>query len=589
LEVSVGRYATATASLVIAVTLGVCGEAAAAVQNGAIAFSGKGAGTRVLYARPWTGGPLSVLRTDGRADHPAFSPGGRRLAFTRYTSRGAQVFVTYVDGAGLFQLTSGPRDSMPTWSPEGDAIAFTRGARGLRDVYRITTDGTHLKRLTRRATDDYSPAWSPAHRIAFVRRDRRGEDLYSISPRGGPVSRLTRSAEDEGSPSWSPTGRRLVFVRGRPGRRDLFLVSADGSHTRRLTRVRGDEIEPAWSPDGKRIVFTHRRSGRQAVYLMKPTGAPVRRLPSRGLRVRRLTSSRSASRSPAWQPAGLDPVVAAAGDIACDPESPSFNAGNGVPGACRQRLTSDLLFRWDLSRILALGDLQYEDGQLWKFQQSFDLSWGRLKSLISPVPGNHEYVDPGAAGYFDYFNGPGVATGPAGERGKGYYSFDLGAWHLVALNSECSEIGGCGAGSPQIRWLEADLAAHPAPCTLAFWHRPRFDSGEQAPKTPMLPAWNALYQANADLILNGHDHVYERFAPQTPAGVADPARGIRQITIGSGGRNHNSFVTAAPNSEVRDEVTLGVLRLTLGQGGYEWRLSSAGNVHVVDAGAGACH
>ena len=586
---SVGRYATATASLVIAVMLGVCGRAAAAVHNAAIAFSAKREGTRVLYSRDWTGGRLRVLPTDGRADHPAFSPGGRRLAFTRYTSLGAQVFVTYLDGSGLFQLTSGPRDSMPTWSQQGDALAFTRGARGRRDLYSIVADGTGLKRLTRRGTDDHSPTWSPANRIAFVRRDRRGDDIYSIGGRGGPVTRLTRSVEDEGFPSWSPTGRTLVFARGRPGRRDLFLLSADGSHTRRLTRARGDESEPAWSPDGTRIAFTHRSAGGQAVYLMKLTGSPLLRLPSRGLRVRRLTSSRSASGLPAWQPAGLDPVVAAAGDIACDPESPLFNAGEGVPGSCRQRLTSDLLFRWDLSRILALGDLQYEDGQLWKFQQSFDPTWGRLKRLISPIPGNHEYRDPGAAGYFDYFNGPGVQSGTAGERGKGYYSFELGGWHVVALNSECKEIGGCGADSPQIRWLEADLAAHPATCTLAYWHRPRFDSGEYAAKGEMIPAWNALYQANADLILNAHDHVYERFAPQSPSGAADPVRGIRQITIGSGGRNHNQFVATAPNSEVRDEVTLGVLQLTLGQGGYEWRMASAGSGRVVDAGGGACH
>lgn len=583
------RYASTITPLLVASLLGVCGQAAAAVGNGKIAFSAKRGGTRVVYERDWTGGALRVVRTDGRADHPAFSPGGRRLAYTRYTSLGAQVFVTYLDGTGLRQLTSGPRDSMAAWSAEGDRLVFARGVRGSRDIYSIAADGTGLRRLTRRATDDHSPSWSVTKRIAFVRRDRRGDDLYSIGTRGGPVRRLTRDPENDQFPAWSPTGRTLVFARGRPGRRDLFLLSADGSRTRRLTRVRGDESEPGWSPDGTRIVFTYRRGGRQAVYVMKVKGAAVRRLPARSLRVRRLTSTASASGLPTWQPGGLDPVVAAAGDIACDPGSPSFNAGEGVPGTCRQRLTSDLLLRWDLSRILALGDLQYEDGKLWKFLQAFDPTWGRLKPLISPVAGNHEYGDPGAAGYFDYFNGPGVQSGPAGERGRGYYSYDLGTWHVVALNSECSRIGGCGASSPQIRWLQADLATHPAACTLAYWHRPRFTSGRHDAEGDMLPAWNALYQANADLILNGHEHFYERFAPQSPEGVTDPARGIRELIVGSGGRNHHSFVELAANSEVRDRATLGVLRLTLGQGGYEWRLAAAPSGRVADAGVGACH
>jgi hypothetical protein len=163
-------------------------------------------------------------------------------------------------------------------------------------------------------------------------------------------------------------------------------------------------------------------------------------------------------------PPPADPVIAAAGDIACDPGSSSFNGGAGTADACRQMATSDLLVGRGLAAVLPLGDIQYEDGPLSKFGQSYDPSWGRVKSITRPAVGNHEYGVSEAAGYFDYF---GAA---AGERGKGWYSYDVGAWHLVALNSNCDEVGGCDEGSPQEQWLRQDLAAHPA-CTLAYWHR----------------------------------------------------------------------------------------------------------------------
>jgi hypothetical protein len=314
---------------------------------------------------------------------------------------------------------------------------------------------------------------------------------------------------------------------------------------------------------------------------------PVRRLDVRGMRP--LTSAHLAARSPDWQPAGVDPIVAAAGDIACDPLSRFFGEGMGLGSFCRQRQTSNLLLRMDLAAILALGDLQYEDGKLWKFEQAFDASWGRLKPLIRPVPGNHEYRDPDAAGYFDYFNGSGRQTGAAGERGRAYYSFDVGSWHLIALNSECARIGGCGTGSPQERWLRQDLASHAAACTLAFWHRPRFTSGRHGAEGSMLPLWRALYETNADLVLNGHEHFYERFAPQTPEGVPDPARGLRQIVVGTGGKSRFGYVTVAANSELRENRHHGVLKLTLHEGAYTWELVTTPAGRPLDSGRSSCH
>src|SRR3954454_12096560 len=190
---------------------------------------------------------------------------------------------------------------------------------------------------------------------------------------------------------------------------------------------------------------------------------------------------------------GTDPVVAAVGDIACDPTEKSFNGGNGTSNACKQLATSTLALSLHPTAVLTLGDSQYEDNAYAKYLVSFDPSWGRLKPLIRPTIGNHEYLSAGASRYFRYF---GAA---AGDPAKGYYSYDLGAWHLLSLNSECSHVGGCGRGSPQETWVRADLAAHPAGCVLAYWHEPRFSSGEHVDAQQMATIWNDLAAAHADL------------------------------------------------------------------------------------------
>jgi hypothetical protein len=281
---------------------------------------------------------------------------------------------------------------------------------------------------------------------------------------------------------------------------------------------------------------------------------------------------------------GEDPVIAAVGDIACDPGDGNFKGGAGGRSTCHQMATSNLLQGRNLAAFLPLGDNQYEDGTLAKFQASYEPSYGRLKATTRPVVGNHEYLTPGAAGHFDYFGSS------AGERGKGWYSYDIGGWHLIALNSTCGPVGGCGPDSPQGRWLKADLAAHPSSCTLAYWHHPRFSSGKHGSVTAMAPLWQALYEAGAEIVLSGHDHVYERFASQDPAGVADPARGIRQFVVGTGGKNHYAFTNPSgiANSEVRNADTYGVLELTLGRDIYHWRfLPSSGT--FTDSGSGTCH
>lgn len=284
-----------------------------------------------------------------------------------------------------------------------------------------------------------------------------------------------------------------------------------------------------------------------------------------------------------------DPVVAAAGDIACDTTSPLFNGGLGTAASCRQKYTSDLVMNNPPAGVLALGDNQYEDGTLSKYTGAYDPSWGRFKNITHPAVGNHEYGTAGALGYFDYFNGAGNVDGSAGPRGKGYYSFDVGAWHLISINSNCAQAGGCTAGSPQAQWLRADLAAHPAACTLAFWHHPRFSSGQHGDATTMTPIWQVLYDANADVVLSGHDHLYERFGPQTPTGAADPVKGVREFVVGTGGRSHYSFGTPKPNSEVRNSDTYGVLKLTLHPDSYDWAFTPESGKTFADFGSAACH
>ena len=291
-----------------------------------------------------------------------------------------------------------------------------------------------------------------------------------------------------------------------------------------------------------------------------------------------------------------DPVIAAAGDIACDPLDASFNGGKGTVNACEQQATANLLVGHGYTAVLPLGDNQYYCGSLAAFDASYDKSWGQVKSISHPVPGIHEYVTTGssrgatgcdssnanAAGYFDYF---GAA---AGTPGQGWYSYDIGAWHLIALNTQCGEVGGCSATSPQGKWLAADLAAHPNQCTLAYWHIPLFSSGGYG-NGNSLPFWQMLYAAGADIVLGGNAHIYERFSPQNPNGAPDPNNGITQFTVGTGGGDHTGLSTpTAANSVVRNTSSFGVLALTLHQSSYSWTFIPATG-SLTDSGSASCH
>jgi len=266
----------------------------------------------------------------------------------------------------------------------------------------------------------------------------------------------------------------------------------------------------------------------------------------------------------------VDPTVIAAGDIA------------DCPKAAGSEATAKLLDKI-AGTVLPIGDLAYPDGSDTSFR-CYDKTWGRHKDRTRPTPGNHEYRTAGAAGYFRYF---GKA---AGDPSRGYYSFDLGSWHIIALNSQCSAIGGCRKGSPQEQWLRQDLQKNAASCTLAFWHIPLFSSGDEHGNNPEMKGfWNDLYAAGADIVLNGHDHDYERFAPQTPDGTADPTRGIREFVVGTGGKSQRGFHQALPTTEIRSNSTFGVLQLSLHAQDYEWKFIPVAGGEFTDSGSGRCH
>ncbi len=303
------------------------------------------------------------------------------------------------------------------------------------------------------------------------------------------------------------------------------------------------------------------------------------------------TSPPASTGQPTNPPNAADPVIVAAGDIACG----SADAGKGFP--CQHQATANLIQQVNPDAVLPLGDNQYESGALSDFESFYGPSWGRFKAKTKPVIGNHEGGEGGSsAGYFDYFNGVGQVNGPAGPRDKGYYSYDLGAWHFIALNANCGKYSfngtntGCNAGSAQEQWLKADLAANSNKCTLAYWHQPQWSSGHEGDPTisgTYSVFWQDLYNAHATIVLNGHSHDYERFAPQDPSGKADP-NGIREFVVGTGGRDFTGFNATLPNSEVRNNNTFGVLQLTLHPTSYDWKFVPIAGQSFTDSGSGKC-
>jgi acid phosphatase type 7 len=261
-----------------------------------------------------------------------------------------------------------------------------------------------------------------------------------------------------------------------------------------------------------------------------------------------------------------DPVLVGAGDIA-------YCASTGDSATARL-LTSIS------GTVFTTGDNAYQQGTSAQYANCYGPTWGQVRSRTRPTPGNHDYLTSGASGYFGYFGTR------AGTKGKGYYAYNVGSWRIYALNSNCAYVS-CSSTSAQAAWLKADLAANPRRCVLAYWHHALFSSGPHGNNTVVKPLWNILYAAHADVVVNGHDHDYERFARQSPSG-ARTTKGIREFVVGTGGRSHYAWSTIKPNSLARNNTTYGVLKLTLHSTSYSWKFVPIAGKTYTDSGTTAC-
>jgi hypothetical protein len=276
-------------------------------------------------------------------------------------------------------------------------------------------------------------------------------------------------------------------------------------------------------------------------------------------------------------PQTTDPVLIGAGDIV---DGLDLDLSGSTA-------TAALIDAYPSATVFAAGDLPHNDGTDADYAKAYAPTWGRFRARTIPTPGNHDYNALWAAGYYNYF-GP-----AAGDQLKGYYSLNLGTWHMIVLNSnnECNKIP-CGAGSPQETWLKADLAANPTTCTLAMWHHPLYTSTSSTfidHATYMQPIWQDLYNANVDLVVNGHAHNYERFAPQDANGNLNTAKGIIEIIAGTGGTSHFTFGSTAANSVIKNADTYGVLKLTLHPASFDWQFIPIAGKTFTDSGTQPCH
>jgi hypothetical protein len=387
-------------------------------------------------------------------------------------------------------------------------------------------------------------------------------------------------------------------------------VTIDPPSNLNATGVSADEIDLTWDPSGTAGItgyHVYRNNGGTPIATVD---AATTAYPDTGLNPGTTYSytvaafddsgeSAPSNQAVAQTTGGTGSVsIAAAGDIACHPNEPGYNNGNGNGSVCMQKATSDLVVAGSFDKVLALGDLQYDCGSLAAFNASYDVSWGRFASKTEPTIGNHEIQGvsefgesclPKGSGYYTYFKNHGVPEAQ-GVNGKGYYSYDVGSWHFISLNANCTNAGGCDAGSAQMNWLQNDLAAHPNACTLAYWHQASWSTTGGGGVAETRPLWATLANAGVDLVLNGHFHHYERFADLNASGqpVAD-GTGMREIIAGIGGESQGSFGTKTPiaGSQVR-KTGYGILALTLGTGSYSWdyRLITGGSG---DSGSDTCH
>jgi hypothetical protein len=483
-------------------------------------------------------------------------PPGRRLAggITTFSGIDAAHPVDAVNGAANGQGTTVSAPSVTTTTPDTVLVHLAAVASdgvltappGMTEAWEAAAPGASTRKNTLGAVASLSHAPQPAvgqtgNRIATTSVAARSIGvLLALRPVPAPDTSPPDTTIASG-PSGTTTNAFASFTFSAT-EASTFLCQLDGSSA----------AEPCTSP--KTYVNLSPGNHTFAVWATDTNGN---------------ADPSPATRSWTISPDSGDPVMVAAGDIAyCGNDNDEATARllDNMPGT-----------------VVTLGDAVYTDATSTEFANCYGPTWGRHKARTTPAPGNHEYQTAGATGYFNYF---GAA---AGDPTQGYYDYRLGAWHVIVLNSNCAQIGGCGPGSPQETWLRNVLATSEAECTVAVFHHPRFSSGSvHGPNTAMGPFWQALYDYGADVVLNGHEHLYERFGMQRPDGTADAVFGLRQITVGTGGRSSYGFATPVANSDVRGRP-FGVLKLILRDTSYAWEFTPVAGQTFTDFGSSSCH
>jgi hypothetical protein len=416
-------------------------------------------------------------------------------------------------------------------------VAWQRAADGAFWIQPVTYKVVaHRVRVRFRYT---TPAGRSASVIRYYRLNRRGRiALRAVRPRPRGAG-IVRSAETCAPPT----------------------ASARPRQPRRYPKGTRLPVRRAWALPGNRVAPAARRPPAPPA----PPGLPVG----------------EASDPP--PPAAPAPPVTllTAGDIAnCFNNVPNDPSQGQHPGPGAIETTALVKSLLPVDDLIVQGDLAYESGTAEEFRDCYDPTWGQFRSFTHPAPGNHEYNSPGAAPYYAYW---GDRAGPAGA---GYYSYELGSWHIVSLNTE---VDTTGAGQ-QAAWLRADLAAHPNPCTLAFWHRPRWSNDSLYGDDPSLdPMFQILYGAGVDVLLQGHVHAYERWSEMAPDGTSQPGRGVRTFVVGTGGAESFAVDALKPGEEVSQGNVFGVVRMNLTASGYSWEFLPTAGSTFTDSGATACH
>ena len=533
------------------------------------------AGQRAIILRQESGTSFteSALSSTYEQFQPSMSGNGAYVAFIRHVSSEYHVMRYQLQSSAYLTVTKSSNHlEHPSVSNDGNKVAWLE--------HRSTDDRARVRTISAASTVTAVSSSSGIQHPhltsdgAFITYGRLRSDSWNIYTKNLSTGKVARTAgsslpRHEYTPYWQKAAIAAPIISSFTATPSSIDAGGGSTLTWSVTAASSLRIDPeVGTVTGTSVTVS---PGSSTTYTLTATNEAGSTTATTTVTVTQLASK---------------PItVAAAGDIACDPGDPSFNGGLGTATNCRMKDVADLMLNMpDLSAVLMLGDSQYHDATIEKFMASYHPTWGRLKDITYPILGDHEYYYhlEDAAGYFAYFGER------AGDPTKGYYSYELGEWLVIALNTNCAKVGGCGSTSPQGQWLRQVLANNTKECIMAYMHYPRFSSGKKGGRTAVTSFWRALYAYGADVVVSADDHIYERFAKQDPDGNATES-GMRLFVVGTGGKVLYNIATIQPNSEVRNADTYGVLKLDLHPGSYSWEFVPIRGQTFTDAGSATCN